>query len=44
MFSVTTAIIMGTMNENIGRNKLTTTITITIAEPMSPKNKRARLR
>ena len=41
MFSVTTARSMGTMNENAERSKLTRIITRTIAEPMSPKNKKA---
>ena len=40
MFSVTIARIMGTMNENAERNKLTRTT----AEPMSPKKKKARQR
>ena len=41
MFSVTTARSMGTMNVNAERSKRTRTITRTIAEPMSPKKKRA---
>ena len=44
MFSVTTARSMGTMNVNAERSKHTRTITRTIAEPMSPKKKRARPR
>ena len=44
MFSVTTTISMVTMNENDERIKLTRTITRTIAEPMSPKKKKARQR
>jgi len=44
MFSVTTARSMGTMNENAERSKWTRTITRTIAEPMSPKKKKARQR
>ena len=40
MFSVTTAISMGTMNENAERSKLTRTI----IEPMSPKKKKAHQR
>ena len=42
MFNVTTARSMGTMNVNAERSKHTRTITKTIAEPMSPKKKRAR--
>ena len=44
MFNVTTARSMGTMNVNAERSKQTRTITRTIAEPMSPKKKRARPR
>ena len=44
MFNVTTARSMGTMNVNAERSKRTRTITRTIAEPMSPKKKRARPR
>ena len=44
MFSVTTARSMGTMNKNVERSKRTRTITRTIAEPMSPKKKKARQR
>lgn len=44
MFSVTTARSMGTMNVNAERSKRTRTITRTIAEPMSPKKKKARQR
>ena len=40
MFSVTTTRSMGTMNENAERSKMTKTI----AEPMSPKKKKARQR
>ena len=40
MFSVTTTRSMGTMNENAERSKQTRTI----AEPMYPKNKKARER
>ena len=41
MFNVTTARSMGIMNVNAERSKQTRTITRTIAEPMSPKKKRA---
>ena len=41
MFNVTTARSMGTINVNAERSKPTRTITRTIAEPMSPKKKRA---
>ena len=44
MFSVTTARSMGTMNDNAERSKRARTITITIAELMSPKRKKARKR
>ena len=44
MFSVTTVRSMGTMNENAERSKQTRTITRTMAEPMSPKKKKARKR
>ena len=44
MFSVTTARIMGTMNENAKRSKRTKTITRTTVDPMSPKKKKARHR
>ena len=44
MFNVTTARSMGTMNVNVEKSKRTRTITRTIAEPMSPKKKRARPR
>ena len=44
MFSVTIARSMGTMNENAERSKRTRKITRTIAEPMSPKKKKARKR
>ena len=40
MFSVTTARSMGTMNKNEARSKMTRII----AEPMSPKNKKAHQR
>ena len=44
MFSVTTARSMGTMNVNAERSKQTRTITKTIAEPMSPRKKKAHQR
>ena len=44
MFNVTTTRSMGTMNVNAERSKQTRTITRKIAEPMSPKKKRARLK
>ena len=44
MFSITIARSMGTMNENAERSKRTRTITRTIAEPMSPKKKKAHQR
>ena len=44
MFSVTIARSMGTMKVNAERSKQTKTITRTIAEPMSPKKKKARQR
>ena len=44
MFSVTTTRSMSAMNENAERSKLTRKITRTIAEPMSPKKKKAHQR
>ena len=41
MFNVTIARSMGTMNENVERSKQARRITRTIAEPMSPKKKKA---
>ena len=41
MFIVTTTRSMGTMNENAERSKWTRTIMRTMAEPMSPKKKKA---
>ena len=44
IFSVSTARSMKTMNKNVKRSKLTTTVTRTIAEPMSLKKKKAHQR
>ena len=44
IFSVTTAKRMATMNENAKRRNLIRTVTKTIADPMSPKKKKARHR